>query len=32
MKSFYCTKFVIASVKGFRLVKEMEEYAAEFSK
>ena len=24
-KSFYCTEFVIASVKGFRLLREMQE-------
>ena len=29
---FYCTKFVIVPVKGFRLVREMQECTAEFSK
>ena len=32
IKPFYCTKFVIATVKRFRLVREMPEYTIEFSK
>ena len=32
IKPFYCTKFFIAPVKGFRLVGEMPEYSIEFSK
>ena len=29
---YYCTKFVIAPVKVFRLVREMQEYTTEFKK
>ena len=32
IKLFYCTKFVIAPVKGFRLVRKMPECTIEFSK
>ena len=32
VKQFYCTKFVIATVKGFRLVRKMQECTTEFSK
>ena len=30
MKPFYCTKFVIAPVKGFRLIREMHKCITEF--
>ena len=32
IKPFYCTKFFIAAVKSFRLVRDMQECTAEFSK
>ena len=32
LKPFNCTKFIIGSVKGFRLVREMPEYTIEVSK
>ena len=32
MKPFYCTKFVIAPMKGFRLVRDMPECKTELSK
>ena len=32
IKLFYCTKFVIAPVKGFRLLRKLPECTIEFSK